>query len=65
MEASTVKNKVTIIGNDKAEICMNGVQFKELRSFKYVGANLSRDGSSMSDIRIRITTLAKARLDRI
>lgn len=35
---------------------MNGVQVEEANSFEYLGATLSKDGSSMVDMCIRIAT---------
>lgn len=29
-------NKVSATGNDKADICMYGVQLKEIKNFKYL-----------------------------
>ncbi|PVD34312.1 hypothetical protein C0Q70_05583 [Pomacea canaliculata] len=47
---STEKSKV-INDNGKIEIYMKGVQFEEVSSFKYLGATLSKDGSSTPNIR--------------
>ena len=50
-----------------ADIIMNGERLEEVNSFKYLGATLTKDGSSTAEIRIRIATAtaAMARLDRV
>lgn len=44
-----------VTGNGQAEIYMNRVQLKGVSRFKYSGATLYKDGSSMTDICDRIT----------
>ena len=46
---------------------MSGKTLKEVTSFKYLGATLSKDGTGTAEIRIRIATAtaAMARLDRV
>lgn len=56
METSTVKSKVMANGSGKAEIFMDEVQVEEVSSFEYLGALLSKDGSSKPDVRLRIAT---------
>lgn len=56
METKIDKSKVMVIGHGKADIYINGVQLKEVNSFVYFEATLSKDSSSMTDIYIRITT---------
>lgn len=67
METNTGKNKVVITGKGKAETNMNRIQLEEVRSLKYLKITLSKDGSSKTDICIRIAsaTAAIARLDRV
>jgi len=69
MEISTEKSKVMTNSknNINAEIFMNGKKLEEVDSFKYLGATLTKDGTSTSEIRIRLATSAAAlaKLDRI
>ena len=50
-----------------ADIFMIGEKLEEVTSFKYLGAALSKDGSSTADVQIRIAiaTAAMARLSRL
>ena len=69
MEVSTEKSKVMVNStNDvQAVISMNGEQLEEVDSFTYLGATLTKDGSSRAEIlrRIAIATSAMARLARL
>jgi hypothetical protein len=69
MEVSTEKSKVMVnSSNDtKADITMNGEKLEEVTNFKYLGATLSKDGTSTAEVHIRIATAtsAMARLNRI
>ena len=47
-----------------ADINMNGQELEEVTSLKYPGATLCRDGTCLSEIRIRISS-ATAKLHRI
>ncbi|KAH3896886.1 hypothetical protein DPMN_021070 [Dreissena polymorpha] len=46
---------------------MNGAKLEEMTSFKYLGTNLSKDGTDTAEILIRITmaTTSMARLSRL
>ena len=69
MEVSSEKSKVMVNSKEDstASITMNGQQLEEVESFKYLGATLSKDGTSNSEVRIRIGSAmsAMSRLDRI
>ena len=69
MEISTAKSKTMVNStkNINANITMDGEQLEEVDSFKYLGATLSKDGTSNTEVRIRIAqaTSAMARLTRV
>ena len=69
MEASDEKSKVMVnsANNTSAQIFMNGKQLEEVDAFKYLGATLTKDGKSATEIKIRlgVATSALARLDKI
>ena len=69
MEVSTEKSKVLVNsrGPVKASIVMNGELLEEVTQFKYLGATLTKDGTSSSELRIRtaMATAAMARLHPI
>ena len=69
MEVSTEESKVMTnsANNISAGISMNGQKLEEVTSFKYLGANLCKDGTSSAEVRIRVasTMAAMARLNRI
>ena len=56
MEMSSEKSKVLVnsASNTAAEIYMNGQQLEEVDAFKYLGATLTKDGRSTTEIKIRI-----------
>ena len=69
MEISTGKSKILVnsVKDATGNITMSGDQLEEVNEFKYLGATLSKDGTSDKEIRIRITaaTSAMARLSKI
>jgi hypothetical protein len=69
MEVSTEKSKVMVNSTNpiSANITMNGEPLEEVTSFKYLGVTLSKDGTCIAEIRIRIATAtaAMARLNRV
>ena len=69
MEVSTEKSKVLVNSttNTHAEIYMNGQQLEEVDAFKYLGATLTKDGRSTTEIKIRMATAtsAMAKLSKI
>ena len=69
MEISAEKSKTMVNStNDiSANITLNGEPLEEVNQFMYLGATLSKDGTSAAEIRIRVAqaTAAMARLDRI
>ena len=69
MEISTEKSKVMInsVNDIHANIIMNGEKLEEVSQFKYLGATLTKDGTSTKEVKIRIAaaTSALARLDKI
>ena len=68
MEVSTEKNKIMTnsTSNISADISMNGQNFEEVTSFKYLGATLYKDGTRSAEVRIRIASPVAviARLNR-
>ena len=68
MEVSTEKSKVLVNSTtgSTAHISMNGEQLEEVGSFKYLGATLTKDGRSTSEIKTRLAmaTAAMAKLSR-
>ena len=69
MEVSTEKSKVMLNSREEAcaKITMNGEALENVDKFKYLGATLTKDGSSIQEIRIRIAsaTSAMTRLSKI
>lgn len=69
MEVSSEKSKVMVnsANNTNAQISMNGQQLEEVAAFKYLGATLTKDGRSTTEIRVRlgIATSAMAKLTTI
>ena len=69
MEVSTEKSKVLVNSttNTHAEIYMNGQQLEEVDAFKYLGATLTKDGRSTTEVKTRlaIATSAMAKLNKI
>ena len=69
MEVSTEKSKTMVnsTNDTSADITMNGEKLEEVSKFKYLGATLSKDGTSTAEVRIRIATAtsAMARLSRL
>ena len=66
LEISTEKSKIMTnsTNNNSADISMNGQVSEEVTSFKYLGANLCKDGTCSAEVRIRVAS-AMARLNRI
>ena len=63
MEVSSEKSKVMVKStrpNLTSNILMNGELLEEVGSFKYLGATLTKDGSSSKEIRIRIASATAA-----
>ena len=57
MEVSTEKSKImTNSKNISADININGQKLEEVTSFKYLGANLYKDGTCSADIRVRVAS---------
>ena len=48
MEVSTDKSKIMV--NTSANITMNSKKLVEVTSFKYLGATLSKDGTSTTEV---------------
>lgn len=70
MEVSSEKSKVLVNGTDdttSATIFMNGQQLEEVANFKYLGATLTKDGRSTTEIKTRLAmaTSAMAKLNNI
>ena len=69
MEISAEKSKTMVNTTEdiNTNITMNGEPLEEVNQFKYLGATLSKDGSSTAEIGIRIAqaTSAMARLERV
>ena len=70
MEVSSEKSKVMVNGNDnsnEAHIIMNGQTLEEVEAFKYLGATLTKDGRSSTEVKIRlaISMSAMAGLSKI
>ena len=62
---STEKRVITTnsTNNIKSGISMNGRKFKEVTSFKYLGATLCKDGTYSAEVRIRIASAMAAKQD--
>ena len=69
MEISTEKSKVLVnsTSNTTAKIYMNGQQLEEVDAFKYLGATLTKDGRSTTEIKTRLAmaTSAMAKLKKL
>ena len=69
MEVSTEKSKIMVNStrNTAAQISMNGQQLEVVDAFKYLGATLTKDGRSTTEIKIRLAlaTSAMSKLSRI
>ena len=69
MEISAAKSKtmVNTNSNTTANITLKGEELENVSSFKYLGATLTQDGASTTEIRTRIAlaTAAMAKLSRI
>ena len=69
MEVSSEKSKVMTKSANKtpAQIYMNGQQLEEVSAFKYLGATLTKDSRSTTEIksRLAIATSIMAKLDKI
>ena len=69
MEVSSEKSKVLVnsVRGTTAQISMNGQQLEEVTTFKYVGATLTKDGRSTTEIKTRLAmaTAAMAKLQRL
>jgi len=69
MEVSTEKSKIMrhSVNAQQIPISMNGEILEEVDEFKYLGAILTKDGTSRKEVRARISaaTAAMARLQRI
>lgn len=48
METHADKSKVIIIGKVKAKIYINELWFEKVNSFKYLGATIFKNGSTMT-----------------
>ena len=69
MEVSIEKSKVMVNSKTdiRAQIFMNGKQLEEVDAFKYLGATLTKDSRSTTEIKIRLAmaTSAMAKLSKI
>lgn len=69
MEVSSEKSKVMVnsANNTPAQITMNGQQLEVVDAFKYLGATLTKDGRSTTEIKTRlaIATSTMAKLNKI
>ena len=68
MEVSSEKSKVLVnADNKKANIIMHGEHLEEVDTFKYLGASITKDGRSTSEVKTRlaIATSSMARLLKI
>ena len=69
MEISAAKSKTMVNSNSNttANITLKGEELENVSSFKYLGATLTQDGASTTEIRTRIAlaTAAMAKLSRI
>ena len=62
MEISQEKSKTMVNSKnnyDNATICMDGI-LEDVKTFKYLGANLKSSGSSDNELRIRLATATYA-----
>ena len=66
MEVSTKKSKIMVISttDTSADITIIGEKLEEVTSFKYLGATLSKDGTSTTEVRISIA-MATASIARL
>ena len=57
---------ISSVNDIHANIIMNGEKLEEVSQFKYLGATLTKDGTSTKEVKIRIAaaTSALARLDK-
>lgn len=60
VETSPNKRRVMVTGNIETDYNMNGLWFKEVNRFKYLGATLFKYGSSTTDIHIKMVTATAA-----
>ena len=51
---------VNSANNTNAQILMNGQQLEEVDHFKYLGATLTKDGRSTTEIKIRLAQATSA-----
>ena len=68
MEVSSKKSKVMKkSSNTTTQIFMNGQKLEEVRTFKYLGATMTKISKSTKDIksRIAVATYIVAKLDKI
>ena len=70
MEVSAEKSKILVNSHNQqapTNIMLNGQKLEEVDNFKYLGSNLSKDGSSTKEIKIRLdlATSAMTRLESI
>ena len=70
MQISADKSKIMINSNNRnihTNIQLYGEKLEEVDQFKYIGATITKDGSSESDIKIRLAqaTSAMVRLTTI
>ena len=68
MEVSSEKSKVLVNNNEKkANIRMNGEHLEEVDNFKYLGATITKDGRSTTEVKTRLAmaTSSMARLFKI
>lgn len=69
MEVSTEKSKILVNSakNTTTQIYMNGEQLEEVQAFKYLGATLTKDGKSTTEVKTRIAmaTASLAKLGKI
>ena len=62
MEISAEKSKTMVNSHDDlhADITMNGQKLEEVEAFKYLGATITKDGRSTTEIKIRMATATAA-----
>ncbi|KAH3877269.1 hypothetical protein DPMN_001132 [Dreissena polymorpha] len=66
MEISTEKSKIKVNSTItiSADITVNGEKLKNVTCFKYLGANLSKDGTSTAEVRIELPLRPQRLQDR-
>ena len=54
LEVTIKQSKILVINIKKANIIMKGEQLEKVDSFKYLGAIMTKDGRSISEVKSRL-----------